>query len=189
MNGQFSSEALLAFVDYAGSKGLMNKATAAARKAAIKRVSAILEAHEAQDVTKLDIDEVMRRFSNLEGEAFKPQSLAAYRSRFRAAVEDFVQWKRDPMSFRPARGGISRKPPRLSSKDDSPSAVRTHDIAPAPTNLSQTHSLPIPIRSDLTVYVHGVPFDLSKAEAKRIANVVLALAIEPEPEPQGSVAM
>ena len=51
MAGQFSVDALLSFIDYAGSKGLINKATAAARKVAAKRIVAILEPHEAEDVT------------------------------------------------------------------------------------------------------------------------------------------
>jgi hypothetical protein len=179
MAGEFSSEALLSFVEYAGSKGLMNKSTAAARKAAIKRVSAILEPHEAQDVSKLDVDSVMRRFSNLEGSAFTPESLATYRSRFRATLDDFLAWKQNPMAFRPARTG-SKRPARSASKEE---GKRSPDQSPSPVlsvQPPQTHSLPIPLRSDLTVYVHGVPFDLSKAEARRIANVIVALAVEPD---------
>jgi hypothetical protein len=83
------------------------------------------------------------------------------------------------MAFRP-RATASRKPAKAPAKSESPS-VRVSEPAPvAATNLSQTHSLPIPLRSDLTVFVHGVPFDLSKAEAKRIANVIMAMAVETE---------
>jgi hypothetical protein len=37
--------------------------------------------------------------------------------------------------------------------------------------------LPIPIRADLTVYIQGLPFDLTESEAKRISNVVTAMAM------------
>ncbi len=175
MANEFSAEALLAFPDFAGSKGLINKATAASRKAAVKRVSAILEPHEAQDVSKLDVEAVMRRFANLEGSAFTPQSLSTYGSRFRATLEDFLSWKQDPMGFRPARSGVVRRTKSTPKEDARHGQVQA---LTQPSQAPQTHSLPIPIRADLTIFVHGVPFDLSKAEAKRIANVVLALATE-----------
>ena len=38
--------------------------------------------------------------------------------------------------------------------------------------------VPIPIRADLIVRVHGLPADLTVAEAQKIANVVQALASE-----------
>lgn len=182
MANAFSREAVADFIDYESNKGLINKATASARKAAVKRVFAILEAHEAQDVTKIDLDEVMHRFSNLEGAAFTPESLSTYRSRVRTALDDFVSWKQDPIGFRP-RGSIgTRKAKPLKGEGNKFTTASVADPAPAiaTTNLSQTHSLPIPLRPDLTVFVHGVPFDLSKAEARRIANVVLAMAMETE---------
>lgn len=44
---------------------------------------------------------------------------------------------------------------------------------------SYTGIVPIPIRADTTVRIHGIPHDLTKAEADRIARVIIALA-EPE---------
>lgn len=38
--------------------------------------------------------------------------------------------------------------------------------------------IPIRIRSDQTVYVHGIPHDLTKAEAKRLGEVVGAYVSE-----------
>jgi hypothetical protein len=35
--------------------------------------------------------------------------------------------------------------------------------------------VPIPIRPDLTVHVQGIPFDLTEAEARKIAAVVTAM--------------
>jgi len=37
--------------------------------------------------------------------------------------------------------------------------------------------VPIPIRAVLTVHIQGLPFDLSHREAKKIANVILAMAM------------
>jgi hypothetical protein len=36
--------------------------------------------------------------------------------------------------------------------------------------------LPIPIRADLTIYIQGLPYDLTPTEAKKIASVIQAMA-------------
>lgn len=36
--------------------------------------------------------------------------------------------------------------------------------------------LPIPIRADLSVHIANIPLDLTQAEARKIASVVMALA-------------
>ncbi len=37
--------------------------------------------------------------------------------------------------------------------------------------------VPIPLREDLTVYIQGLPLDLSQAEARKISAVVMAMAV------------
>ena len=42
--------------------------------------------------------------------------------------------------------------------------------------------IPIPLRPDVTIRIHGIPMDMTKAEAEKIAAVVLAYADEmPKP--------
>ena len=36
--------------------------------------------------------------------------------------------------------------------------------------------IPIPLRTDLTVYIQGLPLDLSEAEARKISAVIMAFA-------------
>ena len=36
--------------------------------------------------------------------------------------------------------------------------------------------IPIPLRADLTVFIQGLPIDLTEAEAEKIARVVKAMA-------------
>ena len=61
-----------AFLDWMSEKGLMAKNTVVARKAAANKVLGTLSNEEAQDVTVLDLDTVMRRFTNLEGKGYTP---------------------------------------------------------------------------------------------------------------------
>ena len=77
----YSDQSLLKFLDYAAEKGLMNKETARSKKASVSVILDILDNDEKSDIRELDIEEVIHRFANLEGEKFTPKSLVVYKSR------------------------------------------------------------------------------------------------------------
>ena len=181
MDGSRSREALFEFLDYLWMKGLMAKATAQARKAAASKILGILEPHEASDVTKVDLDDAVARFGRLHGKRYTPQSLNTYGGRLRSAVEDFEAYLTNPLAFRSSvqsRDRTRNKP--LKEPSDSAQLGRT-ESRPEPARavsapLVSSNILPIPIRADLTVYIQGLPFDLSESEARKIAAVVTAMA-------------
>lgn len=182
MNGQKSRDALLGFLDYLARKGLMNKTTASSRKAAVNNVLGILDVEEAKDVSMIDLDEVMHRFQNLNGMKYTGDSLATYKSRVRSAVDDFLSYVENPMAFRPSTGN-GKKARENSRAANRAQKENTTPLASSPTLNTQTPPpvatliLPIPVRADLTVYVQGIPHDLTQSEASRIANVIRAMAI------------
>jgi len=182
MTGERSRESLFEFLDYLANKGLMAKSTVSARKASAGKVLGILSDEEAADVTKLDLDDVMARFQNLEGKKYTPGSLNTYLSRVRSAVEDFESYLKNPMAFRPSVQSREKKakPDGKKDADNTMSAPRTshsertgHSSAILPGSTI----LPIPIRADVTVHIQGLPFDLTESEANKIANVVRAMAM------------
>ena len=182
MTGQKSKDALLAFLDYLARKGLMNKTTVSSRKAAVNNVLGILDVEEAKDVSMIDLDNVMHRFQNLNGMKYTGDSLSTYKSRVRSAIDDFLSYIENPMAFKPSTG--SGKKTRESSRAaNRAQKENTTTFASAPTLIAQTPPpvatliLPIPVRADLTVYVQGIPHDLTQSEASRIANVIRAMAI------------
>ncbi len=159
----------------------MKAPTAETRKAAVNQVLGILEDDEASDVAKIDLDSVMRRFQNKHGSRYTPDSLKTYRARVKNSIFDFLRFRENPMDFRPSAGSTVKRAPKLkrpqSAETETPAfsqAVATGRTNPSPFFTAST--LPIPIRQDLTVLVHGLPFDLTEAEARKIANVILALA-------------
>jgi hypothetical protein len=185
MANQRSREELLNFLDYVATKGLMSPVTARSRKASANRVLGILSEDEAEDVTVLDIDALMQRFSNLEGKNYTPESMMTYKSRVKAAIDDFRAYLSNPLTFKPrTQARPIREPKANASTADAPTPRLR--IRPAPTPrpveapLAASNVLNIPLRSDLTVRVHGLPFDLSPGEAKKIANVILAMAAPAE---------
>jgi hypothetical protein len=163
-------------MDYLAKKGLMNKATARARKAAVNTVLSILDEEEAKDVTAIDVDDLFTRYANIAGANYKPASLNVYKGRLRAALDDFRNYLENPMTFRPSIQGGGRKVPEKAkppSQSQLEPVSRVANIVPPPTSVSV---LPIPIRTDLVVQIQGLPYDLTPQEASKIANVIRAMA-------------
>ena len=174
-----SREALMEFLDYLSNKGLIAKNTANARRTTANKVLRILSDEEARDITVLDLDDVMERFQNLEGQNYTPGSLATYRTRMKAAVADFETYLKNPLAFRP---NVRKRERLKTANQKSSSAPPSREPAQATSTQYSTAPLmsnsivPISIRQDVTVHIQGLPFDLSEAEAERIANVVRAMA-------------
>lgn len=183
-----SSVEFLEFLDWLGSKGLLPLNTAQARKAVANKVLEALDPSELHDVTALDIDQVMLRFTNKFGKRYTPESLRTYRSRFETSVSDFSDYCDNPVGFkiagrtRPATqaGEQAEKTsaPKASPKKRPPPATTTIVEAVGTTRVSPSNVIPIQVRENLTISVGPIPFDFTAAEAKRVANVILALATE-----------
>jgi hypothetical protein len=182
MNSDRSRSALVKFLEYTASKGLAPGSTVAARKAAVNKVLGILSDDESVDITTIDLSLIMGRFNNLHGQSYTPDSLNTYKSRVRSSIDDFNEYLANPLGFRPNR--ISRekpvkqqatKPLSATSDNQNTSPVVALSTGARSVPMSDT-ILPIPLRPDLVVYIQGLPFNLSKAEASKISAVVLAMA-------------
>lgn len=179
-NGR-SREDFIQFLDYLGDKGLVAKATASARRTAAVKILDVLSEDEAADVTMLDIDDTMARFDNLNPRQYTPESLQTYRSRLNKGLEDFCGYLDNPVTFRPRTANRPKKEAtgrarKSSGQHMSASPPATASSTPA-VELPNANLLPISLRANLTVRVFGLPFDLSKAEATKIANIILAHAL------------
>jgi hypothetical protein len=176
----FSREALVAFLDYASEKGLINKNTAASRKVSVISMLGILDGQEAADVRTLDIDAIERRFHNLYPTKYSPDSLRVYRSRLKSTLEDFIRYKESPASFRPSASGKTTKTGSKKAQDQQ-GATNLPAVTPPTTPQSvivgrPTINVPIPLQGSCVVTINGIPVDLTEQEASRIAKVVMALA-------------
>ena len=136
MDGKKSREAALEFLEYVAQKGLMARATARARKAAVTKVLGILDENEARDVTSIDIDVLMNRFGHLEGKGYTPKSLVSYKSRVKSALDDFAAYVENPLAFKPSVQARERKP---TSGKISSSATRNTSGSLAPEAPQQLH--------------------------------------------------
>jgi hypothetical protein len=177
-----SREALIEFLDYLADKGLMEKNTVLTRKAAATKILGILDDVEAKDVTGVDLEDVVSRFQRLHGRDYTPVSLISYKSRLRSALDDFRSYLSNPLAFRPSVQSRARiKPKPKSNKDDQAEGAAKTDRGLEPMRSIPLPSaaglvVPIPIRPNLTIHIQGLPFDLTEAEARKIAAVITAMA-------------
>lgn len=176
-----SLPALMSFLEYMGAKGLMAQNTIGGRRAAVSKMLGVLDPEETGDVTALDLDQVMTRFVNLEGKKYSPDSLAVYRSRLKASINDFAAYLDNPAAFKPngsakkAKSEGGKKAPALKAEPQ----PKGQDAGPRleTSHIASANVFPIPIRPDVVVRIHGMPFDLTVAEADKIAAVVRAMAM------------
>lgn len=178
-----SLDGLVGFLDWTADKGMMAKNTVNGRKAAVSGVLGVLDPEERGDITAVDLDSVMARFINLQGKKYNTSSLNVYKSRTNAAINDFKLYLADPLSFKPSANKSEKNSVGKVAKPQKSGAIKTGSEAPASSNpAATTHQasanvFPIQIRENVVVRIHGLPFDLTKSEATRIANVVNAMAV------------
>ncbi|MDA8365254.1 MAG: hypothetical protein M0Z84_15930 [Gammaproteobacteria bacterium] len=178
MANAYSADDLLEFLDHADDKGLMPAATAQALAVATRNVLGILSDAEKADLSQLDLDAAVRRFTNKRAKDFTPTSLKEYGRRIRRAVELFLSWREDPASFTVKTRATSG--PRKREKELGSDEWKTKDLSAeqAPNEVAGTYRSAVPIRPGLVVTLVNIPYDLTSAEAERIAGFVRMLALQ-----------
>ena len=133
-HGQFSRDAMNKFLDLAGEKGLLKKATAQARKNAINIVLGILDENESADLSKINLESIIQRHRNLATGNIIPKTLATYESRTRIAVRDFLEYVKNPSSWKAGQQRASRtaktKPSVTKPKSGEPEETTKREGAP-----------------------------------------------------------
>ena len=105
-----TGKSLVEHRDWAATKGVMNKNTAGALRAACTQVLGVLDDWQDVDVTTIDAEDVVQRFKNLRAKDFKPESLETYGARFKKALSSYVAYTRDPGAWKPTRQSKLRSP-------------------------------------------------------------------------------
>jgi hypothetical protein len=171
----YSQTAFLKFLRESAVTGMTKPATARARKLAAEQLLIQLKSHERLDLRVLDLDELCSRFHILQGSTVRPETLELYKERLLGALKDFVSWTSDPGSFQSVEG---EKPEAVmvAARDTPDQAQAREELALNPPR-SPHDIFPVPIREDLVVYLQNIPLDMTRAEARKIAAVVEALAV------------
>lgn len=178
MANSYSADDLLEFLDHAGNKGLMPAATAQALAVATRNVLGILSDAEKADLSQLDLDATVRRFTNKRAKDFNPSSLKEYGRRIRRAVDLFLSWREDQANFTVKTRTTTGPRKRDKELGTDGSMTRETSTEQAPDELAGTYRSAVPIRPGLVVTLVNIPNDLTRAEAERIAGFVRMLALQ-----------
>jgi hypothetical protein len=181
MATDYSVGELLEFLNHAADRGLMPAATARALAVACRNVFGILNSEEGADLRRVDLPNVIKRFTNKRAKEFNPSSLKEYARRAQRAVELFVKWRADPASFS-VKTRTTRTPARKKERTESAEKLapleREHDGNASPALVgSFAYQSSFPIRPGTVVTISNIPIDLSKVEADRLAAFIKMLAV------------
>jgi hypothetical protein len=178
MANAYSADDLLEFLDHAGDKGLMPAATAQALAVATRNVVGILSDDEKADLSRLELDAAIKRFTNKRAKDFNPTSLKEYGRRIKRAVELYLSWREDPANF--AIKTRATNAPRRKEKGpgNGEPAKREAFTDNFPEETAGTYRSSVPIRPGLVVTLVNIPNDLTRGEAERIAEFVKLLALK-----------
>ena len=173
-----TGKALVDHWSWAAQKGLINKNSAGAIRAACAKVLSTLDDWESVNINDLDIDDVISRFENLKAQEIKPQTLDAYGKRFRRAVQSFQDFVRDPKNWRfksnTTSSGRSQKKSEPKPPKPEDSAGEERNAIVEPTGLVE---YPFPLRQDFIANLK-LPNDLTSDEVKRLHIFMQALVVE-----------
>ncbi len=178
MANEYSLDNLLQFLEHAGDRGLMPVATAQALAVATRNVLGILADDEKADLSQLDLDAVIKRFTNKRARDFNPASIKEYSRRVRRAVDLFLGWREDPAHFTiktRATGAARRKDKGIANGEF---AIREAPAEQTAEETPGTYRSAFPVRPGLVVTLIDIPNDLTRAEAERLADFIKMLAVK-----------
>jgi hypothetical protein len=183
---------VLKFVDYCMAKGLVNQHTGGGWKAACNK---ILEDYGPDDdVSGIDVPSEIIRFNNRHPGLLSPDSLGQYQARVKTVLGEFGKYLNSPTTYKgvsravPTNGKTADKRKTDTSKDKAVDAVIIEPARPAlpatkPVNAvtgtvtDTSLVMPFPLRQTFLAQI-VIPHDLTKAEAARLSNFIMALARE-----------
>lgn len=178
MANSYSADDLLEFLDHASDRGLIPAATAQALAVATRNVLGVLTENEKADLSQLELDAAIKRFTNKRARDFNPSSLKEYGRRVRRAVELFLSWREDPANFTIKTRATSAPRKKDKGPKSGEPAAREAPAEQLPDEVGGTYRSAVPVRPGLVVTLVNIPYDLSSAEAERIATFVRMLALK-----------
>lgn len=180
MANEYSVEDLLDFLEHASDKGLMPAATATALAVATRNVLGVLDGAERTDIRQLDLDGVVKRFTNKRARDFNPSSLKEYGRRVRRATELFLAWRNDPANFtvKTRASSAPRRKDRPGATEMSKRVPEQRDVPVTASGDDGSYQSSFPIRPGFVVTISNLPEDLTEGEGERLATFVRMLVMD-----------
>jgi hypothetical protein len=107
---QDNIEKITQWIDQMKGKGIYIKNTADRKKAAILSIASILGSEESKDPESLlkNVDDLVDRWAKKTN--VSPSSVQPTKSHARGALQDYIQYQKDPSSLKAKKKGEKKKP-------------------------------------------------------------------------------
>jgi hypothetical protein len=182
-----SADGLISFIDFMVQKGYGTARSLNLAKSATKQVFSIVEGEDygGSDVRTFDIGEYLTRFENRSMGRYSADTLAAYRSRFRRAVESYRSYLADPNWKPAARPAGARRTVASDSSNGSQGKPKGRSVgagsqaAPRPPLdiPASVITYPFPLKSGHIAQLH-LPTQLDREDAERMTTFIRALVFD-----------
>ena len=177
---------LLYFCDLMIKRSEMTKATGSALRTGSKKVLETEEDYANVDLRSLDVDGLLRRFTNKNRVELNDRSLQVYQQRFRQTLDMYLKYIDGDPNWNSGKG---RSAPTRPAASKAAKGSKAATVVEMPNALSQdTANLdtptppppamieyPIPLRPGIKGML-TVPEDMTHREAQKVVKVVTALA-------------
>lgn len=166
---------------------IVNENTAGALRAACAKVLGLLgDDWRTADLSTLDVDDILMRFENKHHKDMTPQSVATYKSRFKTALNGYLEYLENPSGWRPKASKS-----KVRNRQDTTRAPRTENIGYTANGRDEgddgidspdtlTHRFPL---NDGSLATLVLPLQLRKVDVKRLTALLDALAFEDDKAP------
>jgi hypothetical protein len=173
------ADALVQHWTWAAKKGLMNTNTAAGLRGACLQVLGVFgDDWKEKDISTIDIEDVLARFTNLRKKDFKPAVLEAYKARFRKAVTSYNEYLRDPGGWKPSvqeKSVSSERRPRTKRNEAAGRTVDSDEIARAVATDAVDYNFPL--RPGVMARLI-LPPNLTKDDVSRLTTFMSMLVMD-----------
>jgi hypothetical protein len=177
MAGDCSKQALLDFLREAALAGRISPAAARSWRNAAEQLFAQLTEAEAADLRRVDVPALAARAQERDSDRLRPEVIELYAGRLQTALDDFFRFLEAPDRFT-SLARDTRSAQRRDAQALPPDEARALEALQLEITHYRPDILPIVLAPGRVVYLHQLPADLSAAEARRIARVVMAMAID-----------
>ena len=176
---------LVAFLDYAANKGLMNKDWAGTLKSAAKVVLSTVEPEtwESLNIENVDLDAFIQRFERLRMGDLKPDSMNVYGKRVRNAITAYRDFLRSPSTwqYNGSRSETVSRPRKTMKVTEKTTAINSSGATPvsgeSERSVDDLITYPYPLRPGVVLRI-ALPPDLTAKEVARLSSFLGSLAVD-----------
>lgn len=187
MAANYSKEAFFGFLDYLSDRDLIKYQTLRGWRSAASKLLSDLSNAEESDIRTVDIELAVHRAANRDQGSVSSQSLKTYQQRITTAIQEFIEWRTDPVGYQARASRQANRTKRSGEGAHSPDRIKVTNVTSSDKHdreIPSSHSgltLSYPLRSDFLAQV-VIPRDLNIAEAKRLGAFLLTIAVDYQPE-------